>query len=314
MPISRKKSCVRCREAKARCNQAHPLCSRCADRGFRCVYENGVRASPYYPFTPSTSASIHLQQQQQQQQPNLALPGGDGSEVGLASLMGGMLPDFEDDASALWPSQSIDNTTSLFDFEKGIPLSSATNFMNIKTSDQIQIQGSYDQQATPASSNSSSDTAATIINNPLQQSTISSPLTDHPSAGPIQHHPRAPLNRRPILKHCTLTNILIGQMTSYPRMLVEGETLPPFVHPPCHYGALEHMAPECGESGRHRCLPEDLSVCAGLVGMFYARTEANARFVWDSIYAEARKLRDAVCVVFSFFPTSPFSTLLYLIR
>ena len=90
-------------------------------------------------------------------------------------------------------------------------------------------------------------------------------------------------------------------MTSYPRMLVEGETLPPFVHPPCHYGALEHMAPECGESGRHRCLPEDLSVCAGLVGMFYARTEANARFVWDSIYAEARKLRDAVCVVFSFF-------------
>ena len=277
MPISRKKSCVRCREAKARCNQAQPLCSRCADRGLRCIYEGDVRTAPY-PAAPSAPGSANAQFLQQ-----LGLSD-EGERGGLGGLADGMLPGFDGDDCVLWAPTSMDNTPTFFTLEKGL-LPTAPTFMDTYDLSQGRIP----------------DGQTIAINNPLP-TLASPPLTNSSSpqctaqseATALQHQSQAALNRRPILKHCVLTNILIGQMTSYPRMVIEGESLPPFIHPPCHHGAQEYMAPECGESGSHQCLPETLSICTGLVKMFYTRTERNASFVWSSIYTEARRLRDGV--------------------
>ena len=57
MPISRKKSCVPCRAAKARCNLAR-LCARCSERGLQCKYADdaiglsGPNITPHAELTP----------------------------------------------------------------------------------------------------------------------------------------------------------------------------------------------------------------------------------------------------------------------
>lgn len=45
MPISRKKSCIPCRKAKARCNLAS-TCSHCSDRGLQCTYADAPIDQP----------------------------------------------------------------------------------------------------------------------------------------------------------------------------------------------------------------------------------------------------------------------------
>ncbi|KKO99980.1 adenylosuccinate synthetase [Trichoderma harzianum] len=73
-------------------------------------------------------------------------------------------------------------------------------------------------------------------------------------------------------------------------MLVLGDRLPPFIHAPCYTD--ERLAPECGEMGKHQCLPKRLAICASLVDMFYSRTDANADFVWQTISSEGQRLHD----------------------
>ncbi|KAF7564006.1 hypothetical protein G7046_g92 [Stylonectria norvegica] len=58
MPISRKKSCVRCRAAKARCSLTHPRCTRCVGRGLRCDYAE--QAPRFAPYSGATSVDTSL--------------------------------------------------------------------------------------------------------------------------------------------------------------------------------------------------------------------------------------------------------------
>lgn len=100
------------------------------------------------------------------------------------------------------------------------------------------------------------------------------------------------LMRKQAHRACPLTSIVLGQIASYPQMMIEGEQLPPFIQPPCHVD--EELAQDCAESGKHRCLPKDLAVCASLVQMFSERTATNTSFSWNSIYAEVERLRQEV--------------------
>ncbi|KAH8170490.1 hypothetical protein LIA77_09271 [Sarocladium implicatum] len=104
----------------------------------------------------------------------------------------------------------------------------------------------------------------------------------------ISSGPRGTLQRRQMLKDCVLFSIVIGQMTSYPKMMIQGDLLPPFINPPCF--SREDLAPECADAGYHRCLPEDLAICTSFVRMYYEKTAANAQHVWKSIYAESARL------------------------
>ena len=86
--------------------------------------------------------------------------------------------------------------------------------------------------------------------------------------------------------------LLVGQLLSYPYMLISGHKLPPFIHPPCALGSYQN---DCRDDAPHSCLPESLSICYGLLHMFYKRTPRNWRYVWDQIYAHQRYLRIEVC-------------------
>jgi hypothetical protein len=102
-----------------------------------------------------------------------------------------------------------------------------------------------------------------------------------------------PLLMNPLFRSCTMNSILLGQVTSYPKMMIEGDQLPPFIHAPCHID--NDLAPGCGERSRHQCLPQELAICESLVQMFYERTKANTDFVWTLIYEEQARLQREVC-------------------
>lgn len=96
------------------------------------------------------------------------------------------------------------------------------------------------------------------------------------------------LMRRGAHSRCPLTSIVLGQIMSYPKMMLNGDQLPPFVHPPCH--VEEELAQDCVESGKHVCLGKDLAVCASLVRSFYERTTGSDDFWWDTSRREMERL------------------------
>ncbi|KAI8721568.1 hypothetical protein NCS52_00298600 [Fusarium sp. LHS14.1] len=85
------------------------------------------------------------------------------------------------------------------------------------------------------------------------------------------------------------TSILLGQLAVYPRMLIEGKTLPPFIHSQCSLS--DSLADACSQAENHQCLPETLAICASLVRMFFHRTPGSSAFVWEAIYREHARLR-----------------------
>ncbi len=84
------------------------------------------------------------------------------------------------------------------------------------------------------------------------------------------------------------SKVLLGQLLRYPRMLIRGASLPPFIFPPC---AMKDMVyEECAVDGMHQCLPEALVNCCTLTHMVYTKTPANTPFVWRTVYAEVERL------------------------
>jgi hypothetical protein len=85
--------------------------------------------------------------------------------------------------------------------------------------------------------------------------------------------------------------VMLGQLESYPKMMIEGLSLPPFIHSKCTLDDTGSF--ECRE--RHTCLSEHLSICASLVHLFYTKTTTNSEFVWKTIYQEQERIHREVC-------------------
>ncbi|KAH6896824.1 hypothetical protein B0T10DRAFT_602235 [Thelonectria olida] len=81
---------------------------------------------------------------------------------------------------------------------------------------------------------------------------------------------------------------MLGQIESYPRMMINGLTLPPFIHSRCSLG--DGINQTCSSKRVHQCLPKTLSICASLVQLFYSKTPESSDFVWKAIYAEQDRL------------------------
>ncbi|CAG9998789.1 unnamed protein product [Clonostachys byssicola] len=312
MPVSRAKACFLCREAKARCDRATPECSRCAARKLRCVYDgrNGSRgAVPSYPY-PSRVALQSLMPQEivdplallgdQQQQDDsfvrllsssaetpqrleVAEPADDdawtadgllGRDPSMDPLLG---LDLTGDTFALGNNESrnfAEKETISPNLMKPWGLAADTEDSNVY---------SHGTWAMHDIANSPTATTQKDLAVLTSTSTVTTPV-DTDKSGSLGH----PLLMNSLFRSCTMNSILLGQLTSYPKMMIEGDQLPPFIHAPCHID--NDLAPGCGESGRHQCLPKELAICASLVQMFYERTNANTDFVWNLIYEEQARL------------------------
>ncbi|PNP39169.1 hypothetical protein TGAMA5MH_08846 [Trichoderma gamsii] len=301
MPFSRQKSCTHCKQSKLRCNRVTPTCSRCAERNLLCDIRE-IHVSPY----SASRGSKGLRQEPvdieaiEYQQGSFNVPSAIFDEV---TTTGAAITFDDDNVASNW--MAIDSLETLnpknldseidsfgleaFEAQFGPQIMSESghsgeNDIQTWTSTQLANHGNSD----PISCWDS----PSLLGESNPDGTITS-CEDIPSTLAVRtpSNPES-LRSRPILKGCMLTNIILGQITGYPKMLVLGDRLPPFIHAPCYTD--ERLAPECGEMGKHQCLPKSLAICASLVDMFYSRTDANADFVWQTIYSEGKRLHEEV--------------------
>lgn len=310
MPISRKKSCAHCRQSKLRCNLDTPSCSQCMRRRFKCVYDgrDSERLAPY-SFQASSTSTASISDQ---------FPPVDT----LAGVHA-----FDDLDIISGTATSLDATVreddALLDFDGGglpfdwmplrgpsysgleSPKSFETNTIELPSfkSREAFYNPLKQQYTTALDAEVQHHRHGGIVNLELSQGDTGEALNPSYGAELVSTNASSDqkvLRRRIFLKDCVLTSVVLGQLTGYPKMMLEGELLPPFIQPPCHYD--EEQAPACRIAGRHKCLPEILAICAGLVDMFYSRTQASEQYVWKMIYAERARLRKKVC-----FGSSPLS-------
>ncbi|KAL6882370.1 hypothetical protein HDV57DRAFT_509504 [Trichoderma longibrachiatum] len=293
MPLSRKKSCVQCRRAKTRCTLSLPRCSRCLSKGLPCEYAGAAlpRMGPYPVLPLADSTPIPHRD---------TLPNAGDVRV-LAAGHGG---------PAAVPGYAVLN-----------PLDIDSSSLSATASSSSAGQMAAPLQSTRAdwpplldpSHETSLDTSAMgliepcpnlfIFLNSITMNTPSEPDEDNHLRSPITgsgstqsdfllHDKQPPhiLTRRRALTASSVltTRTILGQVRSYPSMMVSGHALPPFIHSRCTLD--DGLTYDCARQGRHVCLRKTLSVCASLVGMWMDRTPVSSGFVWETIYNEVGRM------------------------
>ncbi|CAG9996939.1 unnamed protein product [Clonostachys byssicola] len=248
MPLSRKKSCVRCREAKTRCNQVLPTCSRCLDKNVRCVYES-ERLAPYPQASPRPAQRL--------QTPN-RLHSGPIDDISPGDIFRTGEPS---------PSPAWTSTTGVL---HGVNESSPPSSIPLEIIKEVEQNVNEDLWLLEQADNARKQKNMQLVTAP-----------DSSLLGKAY-------SRRRIGGQDVLASVVLGQLKSYPRMLIEGDKLPPFIHPRCYLD--EELAPACRVSGRHVCFSTELSICASLVQMFYSKNLKNSEFVWKTIHDEGERI------------------------
>lgn len=85
------------------------------------------------------------------------------------------------------------------------------------------------------------------------------------------------------------SKIMLGNILTYPEMLVNGLNLPPFISPPCCGDELQ-----CQQSGSHQCFLQPLVACASIIRMSQTDSPENKAFMWRTIYTEQQRLLQEV--------------------
>ena len=284
-----------CRRSKLRCDQAVPTCSRCAHHAVQCSYEKESAINSWQPYQSSPRSSQRFASEFQQLEETL----GESVSFGDSSaLLGDLVADFsgqstinpQDTLQLDWATPGF-NLSALDISETSSPTFSALSYIS----------------PTDTGSNISKKTftsTSTYVADPLEN-TPDEPLpwlrskssTDNSCAATritARNPSRQMLKPRSVVQHCALSSVLVGQLTSYPKMMFEGDALPPFIKPPCH--VEEALAPGCIERQRHQCLPRDLAICSSLVEMFYSARPATTGYVWKAIYAEGDRIKREVSI------------------
>ncbi|KAI1754065.1 hypothetical protein F4782DRAFT_61293 [Xylaria castorea] len=321
MPISRKKACEQCRQAKAKCS-LESVCSRCLNRGSTCEYnacpsrvgpytrphllESECRlssASPAVPVEPLSSLFCP---------PDLGVPCPD---FGAADLLR------EDTALnniqlASWdPCQmneprgvSLDQAT-LNSSEAEARSNPALNGLSTSMSPwgftwNSQFSDTQPEQRSASRTDKSAESVSSA-RSPTQPDCPSSPVDESEITADMGDGTTIVFKCKPFdlsqallrgvsTQKSLMAKVLIGQIENYPRMLIQGSKLPPFIYPQCVLNNI--LCHQCvAENGSHQCLPEPLANCATLARMYYGRSPNNARFVWKTIYNEQKRLYKEFC-------------------
>ncbi|KAI1122444.1 hypothetical protein F5Y10DRAFT_75414 [Nemania abortiva] len=104
-----------------------------------------------------------------------------------------------------------------------------------------------------------------------------------------ERHGRFPALQQGEIEQSLMIRTLMGQIENYPRMLIRGSKLPPFIFPHCVLN--NRLSHQCtAVDGAHHCLPPPLANCAALAQMFYGRDPSNSQLVWKLIYDEQKRL------------------------
>ncbi|KAK3356624.1 hypothetical protein B0T25DRAFT_137351 [Lasiosphaeria hispida] len=257
MPISRKKACLPCRQSKARCSLELP-CSRCSERGFSCAYEKSPAYRGPYPTPRAVASRLPPLQSDEGTTDHIAPP-----EAWNSFLAEDLLDPPQLATGFTWTPDpwfdSLDTLPAPLDIAQ-----SSTNQPPPKPREDVCLQ-------------------------PMHPSDEDSALFRMAPVGILS--PRKLANPEKFLT----SKVLFGQVTSYPRAMIDGRgCLPPFIYPQC---VLEGKSvDECRAmgNGNHSCLSEILAVCTSQLHMFFTRTTASSEYVWTTIYDYHRQLHQKI--------------------
>ncbi|KAI0478079.1 hypothetical protein F4859DRAFT_46683 [Xylaria cf. heliscus] len=329
MPISRKKACEQCRLAKTRCSLEN-VCSRCRSRGLTCEYNGGPsRLGPYTrPHPSGTERHLSLANPAVTTESlsslftssDLSVP---CLDFGLGDLLREDLT-LDNNQLANWDSGQVNEPrgialdrgtwnrseaarpapivdsplleTPTGPTINGRPASALSGgFTGTSQSADSQING----HSVPSLENSAESVATakglTQLDCPLSpegEGEVSSDMEDDTTVVIKENRYQSfeTLRRGITTERALMARILSSQVENYPRMLIQGSRLPPFIYPQCVLNNT--LCHQCvAVNGTHQCLPEPLANCAALVRMFYSRNSSNAQFGWKMIYNEQERLR-----------------------
>jgi hypothetical protein len=268
MPISRQKSCMHCRRAKARCNLAS-VCSRCIDRGLQCSY------------TPFSTTAVPVSRPEE---PSLLLDEVFDQDVGNHNSFRGD----NDDMYAFNFMETAASESSVFrvdDLEWPTPNWTDPNLIGSVTGEiaASTVNEISEQRSRPQSSH--------LFSRARHQADRQDFVPENNTGtvvilGTKYHDLLYPRNSKTTDSHLA-SRFIRGQVKAYPTLLLRGQ-LPPFIYPSCVlYDQLPH---NCVQNGVHQCLTPPLAVCTSLVRIWETRTPATEDMVWRSIYAEVERL------------------------
>lgn len=271
MPIPRKKSCVQCRAAKARCSLAVP-CERCSERGLNCEY--GSAAPRLEPYRPSAAGRYS------------------GSGLSVSNRedrhAAGQSPFYGNRATGETPVFTASQT--------GATLGLSESTVDLADANFDLFSGFFSQGCRPSDTpflghSEENDRQGTSYTNgdrfvPAMDQSVSTRI-----GGRAQN--RLLSQRKTTTMETLFTaKVLLAQIRQYPKMMIEGRKLPPFIHPRCVSGSSPVAS--CSTEEKHVCMPEILAVCANLIHLFYNRTPASTSFVWETIYKHQKRLHHDV--------------------
>ncbi|KAK1540624.1 hypothetical protein CPAR01_06613 [Colletotrichum paranaense] len=294
LAASRKKSCVLCRTSKARCSLGTP-CRRCEERDLRCRYDHVPKQSAGYrslrPAETIADRGVHGALDQ--------LPNGKESLIRIErdGLLPGDHPRPEREPSMDWSNLlSTEIATIPLDSDPILQrqLLSPNPFSLSFDSPQLR-QAVLGGAGVPWQRSNSSlfgpedlgdlgvmdDTEYQDHENPSSEIQLHRTFRDCPARKLRPFYQDKPLVPRitKTVATCFTARVLLGQILSYPRMMIKGGRMPPFIFTPCAIDGSESIAGCCGKE-LHQCLPEPLAICCNLVQSFYQRTPGSAAFVW----------------------------------
>ena len=108
-----------------------------------------------------------------------------------------------------------------------------------------------------------------------------------PKINPRLLYPKVPS----MFNHCVVANHLVSVRESWPELLVEGPSLPLFIHPNCLPNGQQCCSPKLATS----LLPEPLAICSSILRMAFSKTPANSAFIRKTLFLEQKRLYDEVC-------------------
>lgn len=267
MPNFRRKSCYQCRSSKLACDQGQPRCSRCERRGFQCgysplAYKSRAVIANHHEICEATPVVTP--------QPVPETAASHISDLSLTSMMSAHEPSHE--ASDLF--RGTDNVGDIEWFVESCDASTDA----LRSCDRPPDMAATSLTSTDVSPDIITDFITDINTQMSTRNNIGYPvLADHS----LLLCPRRSKTR----DACLLSKIMIGTISNYPEMLVDGLQLPPFISPPCCGDE-----PRCHESGFHQCLPESLTVCATIIRMTQANGPKNKSILWRTMHTEQQRL------------------------
>lgn len=268
MPNFRRKSCHQCRSSKLACDRKQPRCSRCERRSWLCRY------------SPTSKTPRPQVDEPQHVGPLLHTPGHVPEETALdtpiiasASTSNPEEPDPPQAAGLLENAIATEGIQSFgwtAEFNDNPPWTgdAFSNYTNLpSTEPRIDINPDLVTDIITDMNNEISKRAnfehSLLVDNSLllrarQWRSVESSLT---------------------------SKIMLGNIFTYPGMLVNGLNLPPFISPPCCGDELE-----CQQSGSHQCLLQPLVACKSVIRMSQTDSPENKAFIWRTIHTEQQKL------------------------